>query len=240
VTALRLDGISKQSQRDQRLVDVLVDVSLSIELGEVVNVSGARGAGRSTLVRIAGGALAPDAGDVLVEGVDLFGRRRADVARRVVVCGTQFLPAHGRVVYQQVMLPLIALRISRIDASLRAHRALERVGAERLATKATAELVPDEIIRIALARAIVRNPAVLLMDEPTAALGILEREPLLRLVSEIAKESRTAVLVTGDETASIAGADRCLRLSAGRLLGDATPSPAEVISLRRSSSGTSA
>lgn len=237
MTALRLEQISKRSQQGYRLLDALVDVSLNIERGEVVNVSGARGAGRSTLVRIAGGALPPDAGRVYVEDVDLYGRQRIDVGRRVAVCGTQFLPAHGSIVYEQVMIPLIALRISRIDASLRAHRALDRVGAGHVATRAPTELVPDEISRVALARAMVRDPTVLLMDEPTVALGLLEREPILRLVSEIAKESRFAVLVTGDETASMAGADRCLRLSGGRLLGDATPSPADVIPLRQSNPG---
>jgi putative ABC transport system ATP-binding protein len=230
-----LDGVAKRFRRGHRQLDALLDVNLSVERGEVVSVSGARGSGRTTLVRLAGGVLKPDAGRVLVAGVDLFRDADAAFRRQVVICGSQFLPSQGRQVYEQVMMPLLALGVSRIDASMRAHRALERVGAEGVATAAPNELVPEEVVRVALARAIVREPSVLIMDEPTVAVGQLEREPILWLVHTIARASAIAVLVTGDDTAPVAGSDRCLRLSGGRLLGDATPLPADVVHLRRAS-----
>lgn len=240
MSMLELDGVGKRFRRGHRQLDALLDVRLRVDRGEVVSVSGGRASGRTTLVRVAGGILRPDAGRVLVAGVDVFREGNAAFRRQVVVCGTQFLPSQGSQVYEQVMMPLLALGVSRIDASMGAHRALERVGGEELATAAPGELAPEEVARVALARAIVREPSVLVMDEPTAAVGPLGREPILLLVQSIARASAVAVVVTADETAPVVGSDRCLRLSGGRLLGDTTPAPAEVVQLRRASPDPSA
>lgn len=239
MSILELDGVTKRFWRGHRQLDALLDVGLSVERGEVVSVSGARGSGRTTLARVAGGVLQPDAGRVLVGGVDVFREADAAFKRQIAICGTQFLPSQGNQVNEQVMMPLLALGLSRINASMGAHRALERVGAESLATASPRELVPDEALRVALARAIVREPSLLVMDEPAVAVGQRERELILWMVHTIARESAIAVLVTADETALVIGSDRCLRLSGGRLLGDPTPAPADVVQLRRANTDAS-
>jgi len=219
VTVLELEGVSKSFQRERNQLDALVDVDLRVDYNEVVSVTGGGRASRSTLTRVAGGLLAPDAGVVRVEGVTLD-RRDATAWRQVAVGGTQFLPSHGSVVYEHVMIPLLALGASRIAASVRAHRVLEQVGAVHLAMAEPRELAPGELIRVALARAVVREPAVLIMDEPIVAVGSTEGEAILGLMRDLAHGSALGVLVTADETTPVTGADRNLHLDGGRLLSN--------------------
>jgi ABC-type methionine transport system ATPase subunit len=233
VSLLELEHVTKRYRRGDRETDALRDVSLTVETGEVVTISGARGSGRTTLIRIIGGLLRPDGGEVRVAGVELFQQADAALRRQVAVAGQRFLPAHGTRVYEHVMVPLLALGVPTDAASMRAHRALRRAGAEDLALAAPNDLVPAETARVALARAIVREPRLLLVDEPTIGLEPLERDPLLSLIQAIAQESGIATVLTAGETTSVTGADRCLRLSGGTLIGRPAPPPAEIISLRR-------
>jgi len=238
VTALELDGVSKTFRRGRSHLEALVHVDLRVAPGELVSVSGGRRSGRSTLMRVAGGLLAPDAGVVRVEGVTLD-RRNAATWRRVAVGGTRFLPAHGTLVYEHVMIPLLALGVSRIDASVRAHRMLERVGAAQLAMTEPRELAPGELVRVGLARAVVRKPAVLIMEEPTVAVGRPEGEAILGLMRELARSSDLGVLVTVDESAPITGDDRHLRLEDGQLLGDPEPADPETTGPPATDTGSS-
>ena len=236
---LELQHVTKRFRRGHRGLLALRDVSLQVDPGEVVCISGARGSGRTTLLRIAAGIERPDEGCVRFAGIDLQ-RASAALWRQIVVCNTRFLPAHGRDVSEHVMMPLLAIRVSRDEASLRAHRALERVDAAHVAFAAPEELIPSELLRVSLARAIVRDPRLLILDEPTNGVDPLERDPLLTLLQSIAHESAIAVLLTAGETGSVTGADRILRLSDGELLGRTLPTTAEVVQLRRSSSEPSA
>jgi ABC-type multidrug transport system ATPase subunit len=234
VSVLELERVSKRFRKGRRELVALNDVSLEVETGEVVCITGARGSGRTTLLRIAAGVEQADEGRVRIAGVDL---RTAgpEACRQVVVCNTRFLPAHGRDVTEHVMMPLLAVGVSRDEAGLRAHRALKRIGAEELAFEAPDALIPAELVRVALARAVVRDPRVLVIDEPANGVDPLERDPLLSSIQAIARSSGIAVLLTAGETTSVTGADRVLRLSEGELLGRTAPASAEVVQLRRPS-----
>jgi ABC-type multidrug transport system ATPase subunit len=239
VNLLELQNVTKRFRRGHRGLVALRDVSMQMDPGEVVCISGARGSGRTTLLRIAAGIEKPDEGYVRFAGIELQ-RASHTLWRQIVVCNTRFLPAHGRDVSEHVMMPLLAVRVSRDEASLRAHRALERVGAANVAFAAPEELIPSELMRVSLARAIVRDPRMVILDEPTNGVDPLERDSLLTLLQSVAHESAIAVLLTSSETGSVTGADRILRLSEGELLGRTTPTTAEVVQLRRSSSEPSA
>jgi putative ABC transport system ATP-binding protein len=232
VSVLELERVSKRYRKGRRELVALHDVSLAVETGEVVCVTGARGSGRTTLLRIAAGIDHPDEGRVNFAGADLRGAG-ADLRRQIVVCNSRFLPAHGRDVAEHVMMPLLAVHVSRDEAGLRAHRALERVGAAEVAFESPEALVPAELARVALARALVREPRVLIVDEPANGVDPLERDPLLSLIQSLARTSGIATLLTAGETTSLTGADRILRLSEGELLGRTAPVSAEVVQLRR-------
>jgi ABC-2 type transport system ATP-binding protein len=136
-------------------------------------------------------------------------------------------------------MPLRAVRVSSDEAGLLAHRALERVGAADLAFTPPYAWIPSEAVRVSLARAIVREPRLLILDEPTNGVDPIERDPLLSLIQRIAHESGIATLLTAGDTASVTGADRVLRLSDGELLGRSPSPAAEVVELRPSASESS-
>ncbi|HMJ03367.1 MAG TPA: ATP-binding cassette domain-containing protein [Conexibacter sp.] len=235
MSVLALEHVGKRYRRGHRELVALREVSLELESGEVVCVTGARGSGRTTLLRIAAGTELPDSGRVRFAGVAI-GDLTPELRRQVVFCNTRFLPAHGRDAGEHVMTPLLALRVPRDEAGLLAHRALERVGAADLAFTRPADWIPSEALRIALARAIVRGPRLLVLDEPTNGVDAVERDSLLALIQRLAHESGVATLITAGETTSVTGADRVLRLSDGELLGRVAPAAADVVELRRPAS----
>ena len=237
MSVLSLENVSKRFRRRHRELVALRNVSLEIGNGEVVCVSGGRSSGRSTLLRIAAGEEQPDEGRVRFVGTDL--RAAPDTLRKqIAFCNTRYLPAHGRDACEHVAMPLFAVSISRDEAAVRAHRALERVGAADIAFTPPAAWIPSEVVRISLARAIVREPRLLIFDEPTNGVDALERDPLLLLIQRIAHESGIATLHTAGDTASVTGADRVLRLSDGELLGRTAPAAAEVVALRPPAAGS--
>ncbi len=238
MSVLSLEHVGKRYRRGHRELVALRDVSLEIENGEVVCVSGGRGSGRTTLLRIVAGSERPDEGRVRFAGADLWEAGDA-LRRQIAFCNLRFLPAHGRDACEHVAMPLRAIRVSSDEAGLLAHRALERVSAGDLAFTPPHAWIPSEAMRVSLARALVREPRLLILDEPTNGVDPIERDPLLSLIQRIAHESGIATLLTAGDTASVTGADRVLRLSDGELLGRPPSPAAEVVELRRSSASES-
>jgi ABC-type lipoprotein export system ATPase subunit len=232
VSILELEKVAKSYRRGHRELVALRSVSLAIGNGEVVCITGGRHSGRTTLLRIAAGVETPDEGSVQFAGVDLRTASR-DLRRQLVFASSRFIPPLGSDVIEQVRAPLYPVGVPRNQASLQAHRALERVGAADPALSPPEALVPSEVLRVVLARAIVREPRMVILDEPTNGIDQLERDPLLQLIQRIAHDSGIAVLLTAGETSSVTGADRVLRLTEGELLGRSAPASAEVVELRR-------
>jgi putative ABC transport system ATP-binding protein len=237
MSVLRLEGVSKRYRRGSRELVALRNISMEVQTGEVVCVSGGRGSGRTTLLRIAAGCERPDEGHVHFAEMELSNTSDA-LRRQIAFCNLRFLPAHGRDACEHVAMPLRAIRVAHDEAGLRAYRALERVGAANLAFTAPHEWIPSEAVRVSLARAIVREPRLLILDEPTNGVDPVERDPLLSLIQQLAHDSGIATLLTAGDTASVTGADRVLRLSDGELLGRA-PRTADVVELRRPSASES-
>lgn len=231
-TILAVEQISKRYRRGHIEVAALRAVSMVIAAGEVVCVAGARRSGRTTLMRIIAGMERQDEGLVRVAGVEIAEAGDA-LRRQVAFCNLRFLPAHGRDACEQVAMPLRAMHVSHQDSLMRACRALEQVGAADLAFTPPHAWVPSEAVRVALARAIVREPRLLIFDEPTNGVDPVERDPLLLLIQQTAHESGIATLLTAGDTMSVTGADRVLRLSDGELLGHPPRSADNVVELRQ-------
>jgi ABC-type methionine transport system ATPase subunit len=233
MTLLALEGVSKSYVRGRRELRALRDVSLQVAAGEIIGVWGRRFSGRTTLLRIAAGLEVPDAGRVLLDGTDVAAHSEGALRRRVAYCHASFAPAHAELVVEHVAVPLLAVG-TRIDrACTRAQAMLDRVGAGACAEMRPHELAQGELVRVVLARALLQQPDLLLIDEPTSGVDLLERDDLLTTLRVIAKDERVAVLLTASETSGLAGADRALSLSDGELRGDAVPRAAEVVPFKR-------
>lgn len=219
---LVFDDVSKRFWRGNRPVDVLDEVSLELAAGEFAAVWGPRSAGKSTLLELAAGLQHPDSGRVLLDGEDvaeLSRKRRATLLHSRIGIATRVGPAtHDLAVSQWIAMALMD-RMTWRDALRNAGRALARVGASDVAQERWSDLSDGERTLVSVARAVVRQPRVLLVDDPSAGLGLLERGEIAALLKSIADDAGVAVLMTAAEVTEIQGAGTVWSLAGGRLIG---------------------
>lgn len=223
---LELEAVSKRYRRAGRDVVALSDVSLELHPGELVAVWGLRGSGRSTLLRIAAGVEAPDDGAVRFGERDLSG----GIPRGLAYCRRSFHGAERQPVLEDLMASQLAHGHRLSGARERAWTALERVDARRCAELRPHDLDSAEAVRVSIARALLQEPALLLIDEPTTNVDLRKRDGILQLLRSLAQEGIAILLSVGSGT-GLFGADRVLALSEGRLHGHASPELAEVVTL---------
>jgi ABC-type multidrug transport system ATPase subunit len=229
MSLLVLQSVTKRYSNGRREYVALRDVSLDVGPGELVAVWGLRRSGRTTLLRVAAGMESPDEGTARFEGSDLTRDRDSLLGSRIGYCNVSFMAAQGGAVVDHVAVGLLAHRVPRARARARAYAALERVGASASADLDPRLLDPAELTRVGMARALVTEPRLLLLDDPTNGVDLLSRDPLLGLVRSIADDG-IAVLMTVSDVITIA--DRLLSLDDGELRGDVAPEPAQVVRLR--------
>jgi|SRR5215212_3015838 len=231
MTLLAFERVSKSHWRGRHEIVVLNEVSLDVGEGELVAVFGQRAAGKTTLLRIAAGIEPPDAGGVRFEGRELgtgrFGRLTG-IHPRIGWVGRQAPFASGMRMLDHVALPLLR-SVPAGEAERRATRALKRMGAGELASARWHELSDAERTLVTIAHAIVRDPKLLLADDPTSGLGLEERETVLGLLRSIAEERAMAVLATVPEVPDALRSHRVMSLSDGELLQASRRAPGEVI-----------
>jgi ABC-type sugar transport system ATPase subunit len=230
MTLLELEHVAKGYGRGSRTA--LVDVSLRIDAGEMLVVWGERQSGRSTLMRIAAGIEAPDAGVVRFEGGDLAERHGERLGDGISYCRRAFRLDWGRTVLDQLVAGQLARRVLQSTAQAHAWRALERVDAVSCAGLVASELKVEETVRVALARALTAHPRLLVIDEPTIGVDSSKRDDILKLLRSLADEGVAILQSTGDGT-GLLGADRALALGKGRLSGELVPDLAPVSDLAR-------
>lgn len=196
-------------------------VSLAVNRGEVVAVTGPSGSGKSTLLFLLGGLDEPDEGQVRVTGVDwrsLRGDARAQFRRRTcgfIVQGLALLPQATAA--ENVEVPLLLDGVDGTARERRAAEALERVGLSEDSLKLTDQLSGGQQQRVAIARALVNEPAVLLADEPTGSLDSVTAQEVVRLLVGAARDRDAAVVLVTHDPAVAAHADRVVALHSGRL-----------------------
>ena len=230
---LRAEGISRHYDDGAARIDVLVDVNLAVQSGEMVAIVGASGSGKSTLLHVLGLLDTPDAGSVFVNDVlssALGEAARSRLRNRALGFVYQFhhLLAEFSAL-DNVAMPLIVRRVSRREARVQAGRVLELVGLSARMDHFPGQLSGGERQRVALARALVGSPSCVLADEPTGNLDRHTAHEMFRLLKQVNRESRTAfVIVThDDELARLA--DRRLQMDAGRLVPDGSAQPDSAI-----------
>ncbi|MFP5262917.1 MAG: ABC transporter ATP-binding protein [Blastocatellia bacterium] len=218
---LKVAGLSKTYRSGDNRVTVFDDLSLEIQAGEMVAIVGPSGAGKSTLLHLLGGLDRPSAGEVKVGEFDILKLSDVDLARfrnREIGFIFQFhhlLPEFTAV--ENAMMPLLINRASHKAARRSAESMLEAVGLAGRSTHRPGEMSGGEQARVALARALVSRPRLLLADEPTGDLDSKTSESIHNLLKEIhGSQKLTSVIVTHNERlASIC--DRVLHLEDGRL-----------------------
>jgi ABC-type lipoprotein export system ATPase subunit len=239
MSLLELRDVSKHHSRGSRRIEILREVSLEVDAGEFVAIWGPRRSGRSTLLAVAAGVYQPDAGAVLFAGNDLNARGTTGLGNGIGYCHQLTGAPSRRKVIDNVRAGLLARGMSVPDTHSHAHKALERVGVERWADLGLADLDAAEAIRVAIATALVLQPRLLVIDEPTKGVDLLERDKLILLLRSLADE-RIAVLVSDGDGSGLSDADRTLSLAAGELRGKTTPRVGSILPLRATGRNTAA
>jgi NitT/TauT family transport system ATP-binding protein len=206
---LQVRGVSFTYGGGTRATAALRGLSFDVMAGEIVGIVGPSGCGKTTILKLIAGLLRPDSGEVRIDGSDV-----ASAEPRVgyIFQDPRLLP--WRTVVDNVMLPLQVQRSSRPQARLTAERALQVVG-----LRDTEELYPAELSggmrqRAAIARALTYDPAILLMDEPFAALDAISREKLnLEMLRLRRATGKTMLFVTHSIPEAVLMGDRVLVLS---------------------------
>lgn len=218
---LALRHISKSYREAQTRRAVLEDVNLDVERGEFVAVTGRSGTGKSTLLNLISGIDVADSGAIVLDGVDLTAlseRQRTLKRRHAVGFVFQFfnlIPTLS--VTENLMLPLELIGSHRDAARERVTTMLDRVDLASRAQSFPDRLSGGEQQRVAVARALVHEPDLVLADEPTGNLDAETGRMVLTLLSDMSRDAgKTLIIVTHSEEAA-ARAGRVLRIEDGRI-----------------------
>lgn len=215
---IQIEGITKSFGQLQ----VLKGIDLNINKGEVVSIVGPSGAGKTTLLQIIGTLDRADSGRVIINGTDVSRMKEKELSafrnREIgfVFQFHQLLPEFTAL--ENVTIPALIKGVSATDARKQALEMLNFLGLSDRASHKPAELSGGEKQRVAVARALINNPAVVLADEPSGSLDTKNKEELHNLFFELRdKLGQTFVIVTHDE--GLAGqTDRTIHMLDGRIV----------------------
>jgi nitrate/nitrite transport system ATP-binding protein len=225
---LQLSGVSKSFGPADAAVEVLHDINLTLERGEILAVVGYSGSGKTTLLSLVAGLIQPDRGSVTLDGRTVTG---PGPDRGVVFQNYSLLP--WLTVYENIALGVDQVFAER-DAPWRrqqVERHVQMVGLGHATHRRPAELSGGMRQRVSLARALAMDPQVLLLDEPLGALDALTRATLQDEIGRLCQESgKTALLITNDPDEGIYLGDRIIPLGAGP---GATLGPSFTVDLAR-------
>ena len=220
---LTMENIVKTYKMGDEQQTVLKGVDLQVDKGEFVAILGPSGSGKSTLMNIIGCLDVPTHGVYRLNGRDVGKMSRNELAAvRNEMLGFIFqqynlLPRLN--LMENVEVPLVYAGISRAERHARAREVLEQVGLGDKLKNRPNQLSGGQQQRVSIARALVRNPPVILADEPTGALDSHTGREVLGLLQQLHKQGHTVVLITHDNSIAVQ-ADRIIRLEDGQVVYD--------------------
>ena len=197
---IEIQNISKDYQEGESTVQAIKDMSFFIDDGEFVSIMGQSGSGKSTMLSILGGLNHPTRGKILLDTLDIYklsSEQRADLRSEyigVIFQSFQLIPY--LTVLENVKLPMAITGRKAREQDKMARNVLARVGLANKADRLPDQLSGGEQERVAIARAIVNKPPILLADEPTGSLDTKTADEIMALLKELNSEGQTIIMVT--------------------------------------------
>jgi ABC-type lipoprotein export system ATPase subunit len=213
-----LQGVSKAYHRGPRKIDVLQGVDLEIGQQDCLSITGASGSGKTTLLNLIGGLDCADGGEILWDGASWRGKSLGDLARwRALRIGYVFQTYHlldELTVFENALLPAALVRRNR---TREAKALLEEVGLSHRLDHRPYELSGGEQQRVVIARALINDPDLILADEPTGNLDSENTDRILKLLLDLTRESKKALVLVTHDAEVARSMDRQLVLVDGRI-----------------------
>ncbi|HED09083.1 MAG TPA: ABC transporter ATP-binding protein [Caldithrix abyssi] len=222
MSLIQIMNLVKNYHSGGETVRAVDGVSLGIDIGEFVAITGTSGSGKSTLLTMLGGLNEPASGSIMVDGIDIYSlsvEQRADFRKEYI--GFVFQAFHLLPylnVLENVMIPLAISTLGAGEKKEKAQSLLDKVGLSNKALRLPNELSGGEQERVAIARALVNDPPIILADEPTGNLDSATSRVVMELFTRLNNEGQTVVMVTHDEQ-NLQYASRHVNLKDGRVFG---------------------
>ncbi len=216
--------IYREFQDGSRIIKVLRGTNLTVYKGEFVAIVGASGSGKTTLLNLIGGLDKPTSGTIIVDGIDiteLDDDKMSEIRRHKI--GILFQDQHLLPIFtaiENVQVPMLLDEVRAEERHKKGMELLAAVGVENRANHMPHELSGGMRSRVALARALANDPAVLLCDEPTGDLDHKTGGEIIRLMRDLAKEQNRAVITVTHDPETAKMADRILLLRDGKLVDE--------------------
>ena len=228
---LTLKNVKKEYRVGEIIIPAVEDVSFELNEGELVVILGASGAGKTTLLNLLGGMDRATRGAIIIDGKNITGFNKKELAnyRRNDV---GFVFQFYNLMPNLTALENVEIAVEICDNHLDPKTVLEEVGLADRLNNFPAELSGGEQQRVSIARAIAKNPKMILCDEPTGALDYMTGKKILKLLQDLSRKERKLIIVVTHNAALKAMADKVIKIKSGRVESieiNEHPVPVEVI-----------
>jgi putative ABC transport system ATP-binding protein len=229
MSLVEIRDVHKSFQRDTQRIDVFTGITLDVEEGSFLALMGPSGSGKSTLLNLIAGLDKPTSGKITVAGASVSEMTANELAawraRHVGFVFQQFNLLPVLTAYQNVELPLLLTRLNKKERDERVKIALGVVGLEDRMSHYPRQLSGGQEQRVSIARAIVADPTVILLDEPTGQLDAKSSQEVLALLKRLNSEFRKTIIIVTHDAHAAERATTVLQLEKGQFIqGSAVPS----------------
>ena len=228
---IEFQNITKEYNTGGNAIFALKDASFSVEKGELAIILGASGAGKTTALNILGGMDTATSGHVMVDGSDIttYGKKQLTQYRRTDI---GFVFQFYNLVPNLTALENVELASQICNDSLNAEQTLAKVGLEQRIKNFPAQLSGGEQQRVSIARALAKNPKLLLCDEPTGALDYNTGKQIIQLLQDTCRREKITVLIITHNSALAPMADRLIQFKNGTVISETSnPTPVPIVEI---------
>ena len=228
---IEFQNITKEYNTGGNAIFALKDASFSVEKGELAIILGASGAGKTTALNILGGMDTATSGHLMVDGSDIttYGKKQLTQYRRTDI---GFVFQFYNLVPNLTALENVELASQICNDSLNAEQTLVKVGLEQRIKNFPAQLSGGEQQRVSIARALAKNPKLLLCDEPTGALDYNTGKQIIQLLQDTCRREKITVLIITHNSALAPMADRLIQFKNGTVISETSnPTPVPIVEI---------